>query len=185
MSEQPVRIKDEGNGTWFEDPKNLIETKYSQYGNNLLIQPYLEEVVKRIRQELLEDPEMAKVMKKNPQMFTVNAAWRTKPNQAEKFKEALAKATRQLNEEYEKDKKNGVKKMNPKTKKEEDVQPPTKADIKRRAKKFVAEVSAHHTGATLDWYLGFPIDELYIPDHLKSKAYKKIKPLLQKYKMAP
>jgi len=163
----------------------LIETKYSQYGNNLLIQPYVEEVVKRIRQELLEDEEMAKVMKKNPQMFTVNAAWRTKPNQAEKFKEALVEAKKDLDAEYEEAKKKGVKIKNPKTGKEEDVQPPTKEAIKKRAKQFVAEISSHHTGATLDWYLGFPIKRQYIPSYLKSKAYKKIKPLLQKYKMAP
>lgn len=46
------RIKDQPGGVWAEDASNLIRTKYGARGRNLLVQPYLEEVMQRISKDL-------------------------------------------------------------------------------------------------------------------------------------
>ena len=46
------RIKDQPGGVWAEDASNLIRTKYGARGRNLLVQPYVEEVMQRITKDL-------------------------------------------------------------------------------------------------------------------------------------
>ena len=141
------RIKDQPGGVWAEDASNLIRTKYGARGRNLLVQPYLEEVMQRISKDL-EDQGFP--VGEND-LFRVLSSHRTQAEQDALFANAVQKY-----------------------------------GTEEKARKYVAKVSAHQTGAVIDIDLGGATKSENIPAFRNSKQFQDWADLAyNKYKMAP
>ncbi len=81
------RIKDQPGGVWAESRGNLVASEFSQSGRAIYIQPYLEEVMKRISADL---EEQGFPVGQND-LFRIASGFRTQEEQDELWQRALDK----------------------------------------------------------------------------------------------
>jgi hypothetical protein len=144
------RIKDQPGGVWAEDVSNLIPSAFGapNRGGTMYVQPYMEEVMRRILKDL-ED--RGYDLKANPNLFRIASSYRTQEEQDILFQAAL--------DEY------GTEEI---------------------ADDYVAKVSSHQTGATVDIDLGGATKSENIPAFRASNQFRDWSDLAyNKYKMAP
>ena len=144
------RIKDQPGGVWAEDRENLIVSAYASpsRGATMYVQPYVEEVMKRILRDL---EERGYDLKAYPDLFKIVSSYRTQAEQDVLFAKALAKYKTEA-----------------------------------LARKYVAKISAHQTGAVIDIDLGGATVSENIPAFEASPQYADWADLAyNKYKMAP
>ena len=150
MSTPIQRIKDQPGGVWAENKSNLIPSAFGapNRGGTMYVQPYVEEVMRRILKDL---EGRGYDLKANPNLFRIVSSHRSQAEQDRLFANAV--------EKY---------------------------GTEAKARKYVAKVSAHQTGAVIDIDLGGATKSENIPAFRNSKQFQDWADLAyNKYKMAP
>lgn len=84
------RIKDQPGGVWAEDQQNLVRSAYASpsRGRPMYVQPYVEEVMKRILKDLQD---RGYDLQAYPDLFKIVSSYRTQAEQDVLFAKALSK----------------------------------------------------------------------------------------------